>query len=132
MDKQASREVRRRIRGILITDWDPVGVSDTPEAADEYDLYIGAVYELLERDASETDVSGYLRNIEVDRMGMIDGAGEPLMTEDKRKAAVSSLIELRRYFTKPSSTQRVPGPQSLTPNPELEAPAARPTLKLSP
>ena len=34
-------------------EWDPIGVSDTPEAADEYDGYIGGIYELLERGASE-------------------------------------------------------------------------------
>jgi hypothetical protein len=51
VDKEASREVRGNIRRVLME------VNDTPEAADEYDLYIGAV---------------------------------------------SSLIDLRRYFAKPS------------------------------
>ena len=42
----------------------PIGVSDIPEAADEYDPYIGGAYELLERGASEASICDYLHNIE--------------------------------------------------------------------
>jgi len=87
-----------------VEEWDPIGVNDVPEAADEYDLYIGDVYELLAHGASNADMSAYLRNIEVDRMGMIDGTGEPLMTEAKRRVVVSSLINLRPFFANPSQT----------------------------
>jgi hypothetical protein len=83
-------------------EWDPIGVSDTAEAADEYDLYIGGVYGFLERGASAANISAYLRNIEVDRMGMIDATGDPLLAEVRRREAVSSLIDLRRYFAKPA------------------------------
>jgi hypothetical protein len=102
VDKEASREVRRGIRRILIEEWDPIGVKDTPEAADEYDLYIGDIFELLERGGSVAKISDYLRNIEVDRMGMIDAAGEPLLAEARRGATVSSLTDLRGYFARPS------------------------------
>ena len=51
-----------------MAEWDPSGVSDTPEAADEFDLYIGGVNELLERGASEANIYAYLRGAEVDRM----------------------------------------------------------------
>jgi hypothetical protein len=37
VDKEASREVSRKIRGALMEEWDPIGVSDIPEASDEYD-----------------------------------------------------------------------------------------------
>lgn len=83
-------------------EWDPIGVKDTPEAADEYDLYIGDIFELLKRGGSVAKISAYLRNIEVDRMGMIDAAGEPLLAEARRGAAVSSLTDLRGYFARPS------------------------------
>jgi len=37
LDKETSREVRSKIRAILMADWDPIGVNDVPDAADEYD-----------------------------------------------------------------------------------------------
>jgi hypothetical protein len=55
-----------------MAEWDPIGVSDIREAADEYDSNLGGVYELLERGASEASICDYLRNIEVDRMEMVD------------------------------------------------------------
>jgi|SRR5579883_198856 len=94
IDKEKSREVRREIRRVLMDEWDPIGVSDTPEAADEYDLYIGGVYDLLERGASEGDIFAYLRAVEVDRMEMIDASGKPLLADAKRSAVASSLHRL--------------------------------------
>ena len=91
-----------RSAGFSWAEWDPIGVSDTPEAADEYDLYIGGVYELLAQRASQSSMEDYLRRIEVERMELVDAAGEPLMSEGKRKAAALSLINLRRYFGAPS------------------------------
>jgi hypothetical protein len=102
VDKEVSREVRRQIRKVLMEEWDPISVNDTPEAADEYDLYIGGVYELRAQEASQSSVEDHVRRIEVERMGMIDVASEPLMSEGKRKAAVSSIIKLRPYFDEPS------------------------------
>jgi hypothetical protein len=82
--------------------WRNGTLSESPEAADEYDLYIGDIFELLERGGSVAKISDYLRNIEVDRMGMIDAAGEPLLAEARRGATVSSLTDLRGYFARPS------------------------------
>jgi hypothetical protein len=56
LDKERSREVRRNIRRILMAEWDPIGVCDIPDAALEYDGYIGGVYELLERGASAAHI----------------------------------------------------------------------------
>ncbi|MGP0072985.1 MAG: hypothetical protein ACLPWF_13755 [Bryobacteraceae bacterium] len=85
-----------------MANWDPIGVSDTPEAADEYDFYIGGIYRLLEQGATETDMYTFLRDIEVNRMELVNEKGEPLMSEGHRRAAVSSLMELRHYFVGPS------------------------------
>ena len=68
LDKDKSREVRLQIRAVLMSKWDPIGVNDVPEAADEYDSYIGGVFDLLERGASEESIRAYLRNIEVEAM----------------------------------------------------------------
>ena len=39
--RSAGREVMRAIRAALMQHWDPIGVADIPEAADEYDSYLG-------------------------------------------------------------------------------------------
>ena len=75
------------IRRVLMAEWDPIGISDIPEAADEYDSYIGGVYELLERGVSEANIRDYLRNIEVDRMEMVDASRRRLLPEAKRNAS---------------------------------------------
>jgi hypothetical protein len=46
-NKYQSRESRARVREILMREWDPIGVSGVPEAADEYDRYVGTVYVML-------------------------------------------------------------------------------------
>ena len=38
-----------------MVEWDPIGLSDTPDAADEYDSYIRGVDELLARSPSLLD-----------------------------------------------------------------------------
>jgi len=81
---------------------DPNGVNDIPDAANEYDGYIGRIYEFLEQGVPESTLYSYLRDIEVDRMGLCDEAREPFIAERKRRAVVSSLIDLRGYFAKPS------------------------------
>jgi len=102
VDKERSREIRCHIRRVLMAEWDPIGVSDIPEAADEYDSYIGGVYELLERGASAANICDYLRNIEVDQMEMVDASRQPLLPEAKRNAVASSLKGLSPYFTETS------------------------------
>jgi hypothetical protein len=38
--KDELREIDSAIRRILMEKWDPIGVSDEPQAADEYNSYI--------------------------------------------------------------------------------------------
>ena len=97
-DKEKSREVRRQIRVVLMSKWDPIGVNDVPEAADEYDSYIGGVYELLERGASEESIRAYLANVEMAAMEMVNGPGQPLLPDANRNAAAAALNDLARYF----------------------------------
>ncbi len=77
---------------------DPIGVNDVPEAADEYDSYIGGVYELLEEGAPEGRIGPYLRQIEIDQMEMVNASREPLLQDANRSAAAASLKDLSRYF----------------------------------
>ena len=45
-DRSRSRRIIDEIRQILLNMWDPIGVADMPECADEYDCRIGGVYSL--------------------------------------------------------------------------------------
>jgi hypothetical protein len=69
----ASREAQAKttqeiIRRVLLRDWDPIGVRDTPEAQDEYDGYVGPVYQHLARGASVHEIADYLAAVERDAM----------------------------------------------------------------
>ena len=99
IDKDRSREIRRHIRRVLMTEWDPIGVRDVPQASDEYDSYIGGFYELLKRGASEAEIGDCLRWIEVDQMGLTDASGNPLVPAATRSAVAASLKDLGRDLT---------------------------------
>ena len=94
-DKEKSRVRRVEIRRILMSKWDPIGVSDVPEAADEYDGYIGDVRALLDRNAPDREMADYLRWVETERMGLTDLKGNPLLPEETRLAAVVALQHLK-------------------------------------
>jgi hypothetical protein len=53
----------RRIRSVLMTDWDPIGVRDIPEAADEYDSYALPIYSILREQPSEDILLDYLAQL---------------------------------------------------------------------
>ena len=64
ISKELSREIRVKIRHILMDVWDPIGVKDEPMAADEYDRYIGDIFELLKRSASRMKrIIDYLKSM---------------------------------------------------------------------
>lgn len=73
MPKEESREVRSAIRRVFVEVWDPIRVMDDPEwPRDEYDGYIGRVFELLVTGGSDRQIEEYLEWA-VERMGM-DGS----------------------------------------------------------
>ena len=49
--------------------WDPIGISDEPMAQDEYDSYLGGMFELLMDNASDAKLKEYLDEV-VSYMGM--------------------------------------------------------------
>lgn len=62
-------ELYRRIYEIAHYMWDPVGVSDVPEAHDEYNSYLTALF----RRTKVGDVAGiveYMKVIETEHMGL--------------------------------------------------------------
>ena len=72
----------REIRTLLMAEWDPVGVSDVPEAETEYDSYIGLVGDRLRRGGSIEDVAAVLDDAER-KIG-----SEPRTGENRRVAAL--------------------------------------------
>jgi len=70
MPKEESREVRCAIRRVFVEVWDPIRVMDDPTwPRDEYDGYIGDVFELLVAGGSDQEIEEYLVRAE-ERMGM--------------------------------------------------------------
>ncbi len=55
---------------ILFNEWDPVGVSDSPEARDEYYGYLPQVFSKAMHGESAQNIADYLREVETERMGL--------------------------------------------------------------
>ena len=78
--------IKDAIRKILMDEWDPIGVSGVPEAADEYDRYIGQVYRIVSSGGSADEMTECLRRIEREEMEVSTsaetrrGVGEKLIT----------------------------------------------------
>ncbi len=70
MDKYVSRRIRQELRRLLLYEWDPIGISDIPEANDEYDSYVGNIFVLINNGATDVQVATHLQKIEVDMMGL--------------------------------------------------------------
>lgn len=72
MDKKelAAKGIMRSIEQILLHDWDPIGISNVPEAQDEYSSYVGGVYRLLASNASSERIAEHLAKIEDEQMGL--------------------------------------------------------------
>jgi hypothetical protein len=68
--KTESRRIRVEIRHVLLNVWDPLGVKDEPDAQDEYDGYIGRLYELLVSKAPQSKLVDYLYWAVYDNMGL--------------------------------------------------------------
>lgn len=73
-DKHRSRRNRARVRDLLMSEWDPIGVFGIEEAADEYDAYVGSVYVMvIDERAAAHDIAAFLLDIETRHMGLASG-----------------------------------------------------------
>lgn len=68
------RSGARELRQMLMDEWDPIGVAGVPEAADEYDSYLGQIGERLRAGATADALGDYLVWVEEDRMGLTSTA----------------------------------------------------------
>ena len=62
--------VTHRVRAILLNDWDPIGIAGVPQAADEYDRYVGHLAQMVVAGNSISDLSDHLIRMEVEDMGL--------------------------------------------------------------
>jgi len=81
-------DFRLKIRQILLTDWDPVGIRDNPKLSDEYDRYVSVVEEEIIRTDSVELVSELLKEIETNQIGLET-------TDALRRATAIKLVALR-------------------------------------
>jgi len=80
-------DLQERIRTILNTLWDPIGVGHVVD--DEYDSYISDILELLEGGAGAEGLADYLRLIEVERMSLTESPRHKLLAVAEALRAVS-------------------------------------------
>ena len=62
----------RRVDEVLHYLWDPLGVSDVPEARDEYNSYLPHVFSLVVRRASAQEIADFLDRTATHTMGLSD------------------------------------------------------------
>jgi hypothetical protein len=79
----------RGVRRILMEHWDPIGVSNAPEAADEYDAYIGPVGRMLRERAPRWQIEAYLEQTSTEHIGLEDTNESAA----HRRITVSRLLE---------------------------------------
>src|SRR5690349_10296109 len=69
LSSRRRRAISDAIREVLMHHWDPIGVEGVPEAADEYDGYIG-VYRLVASKADAQRIAKHLATIQTEMMGL--------------------------------------------------------------
>lgn len=85
-DNESPKHLFALIREVLIRDWDPIGLSDTPGTPDDYDAMARELHALVTGpEASVERIAAYLRWIEREQMhlqrrpGMATEAAEKVM-----------------------------------------------------
>jgi hypothetical protein len=75
------------LRRLLMDEWDPIGVRAIPEAADEYDSYVGVVGRMLREGATHDELEAYLTDMRENYMGL-----GPSATGRERDSAVADRL----------------------------------------
>jgi hypothetical protein len=63
-------QVAKEVRGILLADWDPIGIRDVPQARDEYDEYLPLIAKMIIKGTTVAELSSHLLEIERDAFGL--------------------------------------------------------------
>lgn len=56
---ESDPELLKRVDDVLHYVWDPIGVSDFPEARDEYSSYAGVVFSKLKSGEHQSEIEQY-------------------------------------------------------------------------
>ena len=64
------RDGEAAVRRLLVARWDPIGVADVPEAADEYDSYVLRLGGQLRQGARVEELAAYLSSVRTESMGL--------------------------------------------------------------
>lgn len=91
---QWDKSFLKTIQLILMAEWDPIGVKNCPEAADEYDSYAMRVYSYLAAGWSASQIAAYLVNVEYDAMGI---GTERLPASDRMPVAEHLIAEWQKF-----------------------------------
>ncbi len=89
INKITSRMISSQIRKVLLNVWDPIGIQNEPNAQDEYDGYVGEIYGLLVRKATDQEITDRLLYIVQDTMGLDAAKAEDM------QPTVRALREIR-------------------------------------
>jgi hypothetical protein len=60
----------QEIKRILLQEWDPIGVAETPEASDEYDAYAFQILTSLHSGATADSIAEYLHWVVSEHIGL--------------------------------------------------------------
>jgi len=71
-------QIQDSIRQVLFRDWDPIGVNDNPNLADEYDNYLAPVYRILTGSRSEEELVQFFFRTESETIGLSTDSTERL------------------------------------------------------
>jgi hypothetical protein len=88
---ERAKRYHEAIRGLLLREWDPIGIADEPDAQDEYDGYIHEIHGVLIRHEPRHRLVDHLWWVETEHMGLY---GNRRRTE----AVVDRLIALREQI----------------------------------
>ncbi len=85
-EKDSPKHLFALIRDVLISDWDPMGLSDAPGTPDDYDAVARELHALItDPETTVERLAAYLRWVEREQMGlqrrpgMATGAAERVM-----------------------------------------------------
>ena len=74
-------------------EWDPIGINDVPQCADEYDSYAQEIFERARRGAVADEIRNYLLSVETPSMGFRQATGRGLLALAERLVALQPARE---------------------------------------
>ncbi|HTW78972.1 MAG TPA: hypothetical protein VME23_05420 [Terracidiphilus sp.] len=87
------------MRRVLLDTWDPIGIQDEPNAQDEYDAYIGDIFDLLVAGAPDSKILDYLFWAAHEHMGL---------DSSRREDMLPTVAELRKIGISPIDNSQDP------------------------